>query len=94
VLFTQDGQTAYIGDNGTDSIFRVRISDGTVDTLVKKGDAGLKAPSGLAIKGNWLYVGSREGKQVLRFKLADGKADEKPVATLPDNPEFLMWVGD
>ena len=94
VLFTQDGQTAYIGDNGTDSIFRVRISDGTVDTLVKKGDAGLKAPSGLAIKGNWLYVGSREGKQILRFKLADGKADDKPVATLPDNPEFLMWVGD
>ena len=94
VLFTQDGQTAYIGDNGTDSIYRVRISDGTVDTLVKKGDAGLKAPSGLAIKGSWLYVGSREGKQILRFKLEDGKADDKPVATLPDNPEFLMWVGD
>jgi hypothetical protein len=39
-------------------------------------------------------VGSREGKQILRFKLKDGKADDKPVATLPDNPEFLMWVGD
>ena len=32
--------------------------------------------------------------QILRFKLKDGKADDKPVATLPDNPEFLMWVGD
>jgi hypothetical protein len=94
VLFSQDGQTAYIGDNGTDSIYRVKLADGSVDTFVKKGDAGLKAPSGLAIKGDWLYVGSREGKQILRFKLKDGKADDKPVATLPDNPEFLMWVGD
>ncbi|MBM4006994.1 MAG: hypothetical protein FJ292_05445 [Planctomycetes bacterium] len=94
VLFASDGQTAYIGDNGTDSIYRVKLADGSVDTFVKKGDADLKAPSGLALKGEWLYVGSREGKQILRFELKDGKADDKPVATLPDKPEFLMWVGD
>ena len=47
----------------------------------------------LAIDGAWLYVGNRERKQILRFSLADGKADDKPFATLPDNPEFLMRVG-
>jgi hypothetical protein len=64
-----------------------------VEVFVKKGDAGLTEPSALAIDGAWLYVGSREGKQILRFSLADGKADDKPFATLPDNPEFLMRVG-
>ncbi len=94
VAFTQDGASMFVGDNGTDSIFKVELATGTVSTFVPKGAAGLKAPSALVIKGDWLFVGSREGKQVLKFRLKDGKADDKPFATLPDNPEFLMWVGD
>jgi hypothetical protein len=83
-----------VGDNGTDSIFKVELATGQVSTFVPKGASGLKAPSALVIKGDWLFVGSREGKQVLKFRLKDGKAEDKPFATLPDNPEFLMWVGD
>ena len=94
MAFTQDGTTMYVGDNGVDSIFKVELATGTVTTFVPKGASGLKAPSALVIKGDSLFVGSREGKQVLKFRLKDGKADDKPFATLPDNPEFLMWVGD
>ena len=83
-------------------MFKVDVASGRVEVFVKKGDAGLTEPSALAIDGGWLYVGSREGKQILRFSLADGKPDGKadgkaagkPFATLPDNPEFLMRLKD
>jgi hypothetical protein len=94
VAFATDGMSMYIGDNGCDSIFKVTLATGAVETFVKKGEGGLKAPSALVIKGDWLYVGSREGKQILRYKLKDGKADDKPFANLPDNPEFLLHLGD
>ena len=94
VTFTQDGLAMYVGDNGCDSVFKVTLATGAVETFVKKGEGGLKAPSALVIKGDWLYVGSREGKQILRYKLKDGKADDKPFATLPDNPEFLLHLGE
>jgi DNA-binding beta-propeller fold protein YncE len=94
VAFATDGMSMYIGDNGCDSIFKVTLATGAVETFVKKGEGGLKAPSALVIKGNWLYVGSRESKQILRYKLKDGKADDKPFASLPDNPEFLLHLGD
>jgi DNA-binding beta-propeller fold protein YncE len=94
VAFATDGMSMYIGDNGCDSIFKVTLATGAVETFVKKGEGGLKAPSALVIKGNWLYVGSRESKQILRYKLKDGKADDKPFAHLPDNPEFLLHLGD
>ena len=94
VAFATDGMSMYIGDNGCDSIFKVTLATGAVETFVKKGEGGLKAPSALVIKGDSLYVGSREGKQILRYKLKDGKADDKPFANLPDNPEFLLHLGD
>lgn len=94
VTFSTDGLVMYVGDNGCDSIFKVTLATGAVETFVKKGEGGLKAPSALVIKGDWLYVGSREGKQILRYKLKDGKADDKPFATLPDNPEFLLHLGE
>jgi hypothetical protein len=94
MAFTQDGTTMFVGDNGVDAVFKVELASGAVSTFVPKGGSGLKAPSALVIKGDALFVGSREGKQVLKFRLKDGKADDRPFATLPDNPEFLMWVGD
>ena len=97
-LFAADGATMFVGDNGANCVFKVDVASGRVEVFVKKGDAGLTEPSALAIDGGWLYVGSREGKQILRFSLADGKpdgkADGKPFATLPDNPEFLMRLKD
>jgi hypothetical protein len=94
LAFTQDGRSMFITDNGCNSVFQVDLTSGSVSTLVKKGDGGLKAPSAVVVKGDWLYVGSREGKQILRFRLKDGKPDDKPFATLPDNPEFLMHLGE
>lgn len=94
VAFATDGMSMYVGDNGCDSIFKVTLATGAVETFVKKGEGGLKAPSALVIKGDWLYVGSREGKQILRYRLKDGKADDKPFANLPDNPEFLLHLGE
>jgi sugar lactone lactonase YvrE len=97
-LFAADGATMFVGDNGANCVFKVDVASGRVEVFVKKGDAGLTEPSALAIDGEWLYVGSREGKQILRFSLSDGKpdgkADGKPFATLPDNPEFLMRLKD
>jgi hypothetical protein len=92
-LFSSDGATMFVGDNGANCVFKVDVASGRVEVFVKKDDAGLTEPSALAIDGAWLYVGNRERKQILRFSLADGKADDKPFATLPDNPEFLMRVG-
>ncbi len=92
-LFSEDGQRLYVGDNGHDCVFEVDVARRNVRTLVPHRAGGLRAPSAMAIHGPWLYVGSREGKQILRFSLKDGKPDEKPFATLPDNPEFLMWLG-
>jgi hypothetical protein len=92
-LFSADGQRLYVGDNGHDCVFEVDMSSRKVRTLVPHRAGGLQAPSALAIHGPWLYVGSREGRQILRFSLKDGKPDDKPFATLPDNPEFLMWLG-
>jgi hypothetical protein len=94
LAFTPDGRSMFITDNGCDSVFQVDLASGGVTTRVKKGDGGLKAPSAVVVKGDWLYVGSREGKQILRFRLKDGKPDDKPFATLPDNPEFLMHLGE
>lgn len=89
-LVTADGAAMFVGDNGADCVFKVELASGRVSNFIAKGTAGLKEPSALAIDGDWLYVGSREGRQILRFRLADGAPDAKPFATLPDNPEFLV----
>ena len=94
VAFTPDGTTMFVGDDGNDTVFKVDLASGNTSVFIPKGTADLKGPSALVIKGDKLFVGNRLGKQVLKFRLSDGKADDKPFATLPDNPEFLMWVGD
>jgi hypothetical protein len=51
----------------------------------------LSEPSALAIDGDWLYVGSRKGRAVLRFRLPDGTPDAAPfVSGLADNPEYFI----
>ncbi len=94
LAFTPDGTTMFIGDNGVDGVFKVNLASGAVDPFIKKDEGGLKAPSAIVVQGNWLFVASREGKKILRFHLKDGKADDKPFAELPDNPEFLMHIGE
>lgn len=92
-IFTSDGATMFIGDNGANCVFKVDVASGRVDEFIAKGKAGLTEPSALAIHDGWLYVASREDKRILRFRLADGEADGKPFATLPDEPEFLVRIG-
>lgn len=90
LLFSPDGASLFISDNKENSVFRVALADGTVARFVG-ADAGLDAPSALAVDGEWLYVGSRKGKAVLRFRLADGQPDTQPfVSGLPDNPEYFV----
>ncbi|MCE9618490.1 MAG: hypothetical protein K8R92_01105 [Planctomycetes bacterium] len=93
LTFTQDGKSLFIGDDGTGEVFRLDMDTGVCSVFVKAGESGLKAPSGLVVSAKWLYVGSRLTKQLLRFKIEDGKPDTKPfVENLPDHPEFILHV--
>jgi hypothetical protein len=41
----------------------------------------------------FLYVASRNSKEILRYSAVDGQSYGKPfIKNLPDNPEFLMFV--
>ena len=94
LLFSPDGSALFISDNKQNSVFRVALADGTVTRFIGPDagpNAGLDAPSALAIDGGWLYVGSRKGKAVLRFRLPDGTPDAAPfVSGLADNPEYFI----
>jgi hypothetical protein len=88
--FSPDGAALFISDNKENSVFRLSLADGAVKRFIGP-DAGLDAPSALAIDGDWLYVGSRKGQAVMRFRLADGTPDAAPFASgLPDNPEYFV----
>ncbi len=42
---------------------------------------------------DFLYVASRNTKEILRYAAIDGQPDKKPfIKNLDDNPEFLMLV--
>ena len=42
----------------------------------------------------FLYVSSRNTKEILRYDAEDGRPSTKPfIKDLADNPEFLMLVG-
>jgi hypothetical protein len=42
----------------------------------------------------FLYVASRNTKEILRYDTKDGRPSSKPfIKNLADNPEFLMLVG-
>lgn len=85
----------YIGSKDNNEIIMYdKTSDQMSRFVRKKDNAGLDSPSGLLLDEaeGWMYVGSREGKQILRYRLADGKADNKPfIDNLLDNPEFLAF---
>jgi DNA-binding beta-propeller fold protein YncE len=90
LLFSPDGSALFISDNKENSVFRVSLADGAVTRFIG-ANAGLDAPSALAIDGDWLYVGSRKGRAVLRFRLPAGTPDAAPfVSGLADNPEYFI----
>ena len=52
-------------------------------------------PAGMAFGDDgFLYVASRNAKEILRYDATDGRPSGKPfIKDLADNPEFLMLVG-
>lgn len=74
-------------------IMRYQFSSGAIDTVVAHGAGGLGAPSGMALDGDWLYVGSRTTQQILRFALDTGAPDaDNPFIGLDDDPEFITLL--
>lgn len=90
LLFTPDGKSLLVSDNKLNCVVRVTLADRSWKILIPES-AGIDAASALAISGDQLYVGSRKGKEILRFNLADGSAADAPfLQNLPDNPEFFI----
>jgi hypothetical protein len=90
LLLAADGDTLYISDNKRNEVFVLRLSGGRASVFLDES-AGIDATSSLALHDGYLYVGSRKGREILRFRSADGSADAKPfIANLPDNPEFFV----
>jgi hypothetical protein len=89
LLFTPDGLSLLVGDNLNHCVWSVDLESGKARHLVAPRAGGLNAPSALAIDGSRLLVGSREGKQILSYRLSNGEF-VGVFARLQSNPEFLI----
>lgn len=91
------GDTLYIGAAGSGSVLAfdvpVKPPRGKLKPRVVI-DRKLRAPSGVAIgpEGD-LYVAERKRARILRFSIK-GKRRGTFIKTLPDMPEFLVYVPD
>jgi hypothetical protein len=94
LLLSPDGRYLLIGSGGKDSILRHDLREGSTNLFVEPKSAGLDGPAGMAFGDDgFLYVASRNSKQILRYGGIDGRAHGKPfINDLADNPEFLMLV--
>jgi hypothetical protein len=94
LLLSPDGRYLLIGSGGKDSILRHDLREGSTNLFVEPKSAGLDGPAGMAFGDDgFLYVASRNSKQILRYGGIDGRAQGKPfINDLADNPEFLMLV--
>jgi hypothetical protein len=63
--------------------------------FVTPKSGGLNGPAGMAFGDDgFLYVASRNTREILRYDANDGQPSGKPfIKNLADNPEFLMLVG-
>lgn len=69
-----DATTVFILDADLRTVF---VVDGEGKLLRAFGSDVLRAPMGLAVSGNSLYVGDNERRRVLRFKRTGGIGDEQ-----------------
>jgi sugar lactone lactonase YvrE len=94
LLLSADGRYLLIGSGGKDSILRHDLRQGSTSVFVEPKSAGLDGPAGMAFGDDgFLYVASRNSKQILRYGGIDGRPRGKPfINNLEDNPEFLMLV--
>ena len=95
LLLSPDGRYLFIGSAGNDSILRHDIQRNTTSVFVSPKSGGLNGPAGMAFGDDgFLYVASRNTKEILRYDGKSGQPFNKPfIRNLADNPEFLMLVG-
>lgn len=91
LVFSRDGRHLLVTDNKHNGVWQVELATGRVHSLVRPGAGGLDAPSAIAERGDFVYVGSRLGKQILKYDRHDGRF-RGVFADLPSNPEFLVPV--
>ena len=94
LLLSPDGHYLLIGSGGNDSILRHDLRQGSTKVFVESKSGGLNGPAGMAFaEDGFLYVASRNSKEILRYGSMDGRPHGKPfIKDLADNPEFLMLV--
>ena len=95
LLLSPDGRYLFIGSGGTDSILRHDFGRNSTSVFAASKSGGLNGPAGMAFGGDgFLYVASRNTKEILRYDGQSGQPLNKPfIKNLADNPEFLMLVG-
>jgi DNA-binding beta-propeller fold protein YncE len=93
LLHSPDGRYLLIGSGGNDSILRHDLHENATSVFVESKSGGLNGPAGMAFGDDgFLYVASRNSKEILRYT-SDGQPYDEPfVKDLADNPEFLMLV--
>src|SRR5207248_69691 len=94
LLLSPDGRYLLVGSGGNDSILRHDLRQGATSVFVAPKSGGLNGPAGMAFGDDgFLYVASRNSKQILCYDAKDGRPSSKPfIKDLADNPEFLMLV--
>jgi hypothetical protein len=95
LLLSADGRHLLVGSGGNDSILRHDLRNNSTSVFVDSQTGGLNGPAGMAFGDDgFLYVASRNTKEILRYDAKDGRPSSKSfIKNLADNPEFLMLVG-
>ena len=93
-MLSPDRRYLLVGSGGNDSILRHDLRQGTTSVFVAPKSGRLNGPAGMAFGDDgFLYVASRNSREILRYGSIDGRLRGKPfVKDLADNPEFLMLM--
>ena len=79
LLLSPDGRYLFIGSGGNDSILRHDLRQNSTSVFVASKSGGLNGPAGMAFGDDgFLYVASRNSKEILRYGAKDGRPRGKP----------------
>lgn len=98
LLLSDDARFLFVGSRNNNTVLRYDFKNAVVETFVQSGAGGLDGPAGMATDKKWLYVCSRKGREVLRYRLSDGSPDSAPfipctdLCDKDDGPEFIVKV--
>ena len=80
LLLSPDGRYLLIGSGGNDSILRHDLQQGFTSVFVGPKSGGLNGPAGMAFGDDgFLYVASRNTKEILRYDAKDGKTIQQAI---------------